>query len=370
MRAGTSEEGTMVKQVDVLVIGGGAMGLSTAWWLVPQAQVAVLERFDPGHHRGASHGDERIFRYLYSDPAYVEMALAAEEGWQRLERATGKQLVHRVGCVQHGSYTDMGDMVRVADRFDVATEHLTADEAMRRWPAMGFTSDVLLQPAAGWVGAAESLAGLTDLIAAAGAELRFGTQVVDVEVHDDGVRAQAGGTTYEAETLVVTAGAWTTELLAAAELPLPPLVTTEEHVFFFRRASASSPGGVPSWLHLHDRERYGLPGPSELIKIGEHHTGTVTTGDTRSFAADPVRAARMEDYVGSWFPGLVPEVVHTTTCLYTSTPTRDFVLDRRGQVVVGAGFSGHGFKFAPEIGRRLAGLALGEATTHPRFALR
>jgi sarcosine oxidase len=64
-------------------------------------------------------------------------------------------------------------------------------------------------------------------------------------------------------------------------------------------------------------------------------------------------------YVEEWFPGLRPEPEAAETCLYTTTPTEDFVVDRAGPLVVAAGFSGHGFKFTPLIGRFLADLAAG-----------
>jgi glycine/D-amino acid oxidase-like deaminating enzyme len=67
---------------------------------------------------------------------------------------------------------------------------------------------------------------------------------------------------------------------------------------------------------------------------------------------------RISAWVGERFPDVDPEPVETDTCLYTTTSDQSFVLDRRGDVVVGSACSGHGFKFAPAVGRRLAALAL------------
>ncbi|HEY3140868.1 MAG TPA: N-methyl-L-tryptophan oxidase [Acidimicrobiales bacterium] len=358
------------RDVDVVVIGGGAMGLSTAWWLAPRARVVVLERFEAGHHRGASHGDERIFRYLYADPTYVEMAVAADEGWQRLERDAGRPLFHRVGSIEHGTADgELSEMTQVAQQFGVATEVLTASDATDRWPVMRVApgDTVLMQPSAGWVRAADAVESLAARATAGGADLRFGTRVSAIEVDDGGVRVRASDETYRASAVVLTAGAWTADLVPGVSLP--PLTTTEEHVFFFRPDPKIARTAVPSFLHLHDRTIYGLPTPQGLVKLGEHHTGEITTGDDRTFAADPDRTARMERYVATWLPGLVPQMVSTMTCLYTSTPSHDFVLDAVGPVVVGTGFSGHGFKFVPEIGRCLANLALGEPPPHPRLTL-
>ena len=50
--------------------------------------------------------------------------------------------------------------------------------------------------------------------------------------------------------------------------------------------------------------------------------------------------------------------METESCLYTTTADESFVLERRNRIVIGSACSGHGFKFAPAIGRRLAALAL------------
>jgi sarcosine oxidase len=360
------------RRVGLIVVGGGAMGLATAWAAAPRAEVVLVERFDAGHDRGASHGGERIWRHAYTDPAYVEMALAAEEGWRRLESAAGRPLLHRVGCVEHGTGAPLDALARTAGAAGVATERLSAAEAARRWPALRFTSDVLLQPAAGWVRAAEGLAVLGAEARRAGADLRFGVPArieVDPGSGDARVRVTVGGDVLAAPAAVVTAGAWAPDLVAGLGVPLPPLVTTEEHVFFLARRPETPPDGVPAFIRWGDTSCYGLPATDGTVKVGEHHTGTVTTGDTRTGARDPARIARIEAYAERWLPGLIPRVVASTTCLYTTTPTQDFVLDRVGPVVVGAGFSGHGFKFVPEVGRRLAAMALDGAAGAPPFTL-
>ncbi|HLM63632.1 MAG TPA: FAD-dependent oxidoreductase [Acidimicrobiales bacterium] len=355
--------------VDVAVVGGGAMGLATAWWAAGRGRVVVLDRFAAGHARGASHGTERIFRHAYPEAAYVEMALAAEEGWGRLERDTGRPLIRRVGCVEHGLGAPLDVLASVAADHGVATERLAPGAAGRRWPALRFATDVLAQPAAGWVHAADALAALAREAVARGAEVRTEVAVTALERRGDGtVRVRTGDTGLVAEVVVVAAGAWAADLLAPAGVTgLPPLVTTEEHVFFLRPGPGAGP--VPAFIHWGDVARYGLPAANGLVKVGEHHTGAVTTGDARSFAADPARAARIERWAAEWLPGVVPEVVETTTCLYTTTPSHDFVLDRVGPIVVATGFSGHGFKFVPEVGRHLAGLATGTAEPRPPFTL-
>ncbi len=356
-----SDTRVVERDVDLVVVGGGAMGVATAWCAAGEgASVVVLERFGPGHHRGASHGGERIFRHAHEDPGYVDMALAAEHAWTRLEQDTGRTLIHRVGFVEHGDPAELDRIAAAANTTGLATERLSGAEASRRWPTMRFVTDVLFQPGAGWMRAADALVALATQATERGAELRHDVAVEAIEPVGDGeVRVRTGAGTLVSRAVVVTAGAWTTNLLP--DFPLPPLTTTEEHVFFVRPKGPKSaePGEVPlPFLHGGELVRYGLPATNGLFKVGEHHSGAVTTGDGRTFVTEPVRVERIEQYIAEWLPGLVPEVLDSTTCLYTSTPTHEFVLDRQGPVVVGAGFSGIGFKYVPEVGRRLAALAL------------
>ena len=125
----------------------------------------------------------------------------------------------------------------------------------------------------------------------------------------------------------------------------------------------------PAFIHHRQPYIYGLFTPGQGVKVAEHHTGEPTDPDHRSFDVDPAGRERVVRYVEDWFPGLVSEPASAETCLYTTTPTQDFVVDRAGPLVVAAGFSGHGFKFVPLVGRLLADVALG-GTGPDRLGLR
>ncbi len=175
-----------------------------------------------------------------------------------------------------------------------------------------------------------------------------------------------GNRTFVAPAAVVTAGAWARDLLPG--VALPTLTTTEEQVFYFR-PRPGAPAALPSFIHWDAVTHYGLPGPGGLVKVGEHHTGVVTTGDERAGRVEAARRRRAVSYTERWLPGLAGRVVDEGTCLYTSTPSLDFVIDRVGALVVGCGFSGLGFKYVPEVGRRLASLARGDGAAEPPFSL-
>ena len=95
----------------------------------------------------------------------------------------------------------------------------------------------------------------------------------------------------------------------------------------------------------------------------------MTTAHDRSAVVDPAARARIVEHVATWLPGLDPRPIAENTCLYTTTPSEDFILDRVGPVVIVSPCSGHGAKFAPLIGRLAADLAIGASEPNPRFAL-
>ena len=163
----------------------------------------------------------------------------------------------------------------------------------------------------------------------------------------------------------MAAGAWLARLASG----LPPLEVTQEQVVHLPIALGAP--GLATWPSFVHRGRwiYGLATPGEGVKVAEHHTGPVVDPDARSFEPDQAGIERVRRYAAEWLPGLEPEPASVTTCLYTTTPTEDFVVDRVGPVVVASPCSGHGFKFTPEIGRLLADLATGAVPEVERFTL-
>ena len=325
-----------------MVVGAGAHGAATAWHLARRGRsVALLERFEPGHVRGSSHGGTRIFRLAYPHAGYARMAVAARDGWRELEDDCGEVLLEVTGGIDHG---DVQEVVDATTACGIPFEVLEPGAAAERWPAMRFDRRVVFQPDAGRCYADRAVAALQRRAADHGADVRFGCDVAAV----DGLEVRTSDGTWRAsEAVVVAAGAWATRFVDV------PVTVTEERVLHF-----PGPTDLPSFIHWAEPSHYGLVTPGEGVKVGEHHAGPPVDPDGRGFEVPDEVRARLVDYVRSWLPGLDPEPVTGTTCLYTTTPDEEFVLERRGDLVVVSCCSGHGFKFTPEIGRRAADLAL------------
>ena len=358
----------VTRQVDAVVVGLGAMGAAAAWQLAGSGRTVVgLEQFEPGHDRGSSHGATRIFRLAYRDPRYVALALAALPRWRELEKATGEVLLEQVGQLDHGDAVAIDEICAHLDAAGRPYERLDPRDASERWPAMRFGEAVVFSPDGGRCWAERTVAAAARAATDLGAELHYSTPVRSIAVEGDTAVVRTDELTLRAPVAVVSAGAWVAPLLAGT-VRLPSLEVVAEQPSHFRPREAG--GDWPSFLH-HSPEAagtaglgfaaYGLETPGTGIKVGGAGTAAPVDPDRRG-PLDPVRTAALVAYVEEWFPGLDPEPVDTTSCLFTSTSDEHFVLDRRGPVIVCSPCSGHGFKFVPAIGRAVRDLADGGPT--------
>ncbi len=354
-----------MERVDAIVVGGGIMGAAAAWQLARRGwSVRLLEQFEPEHTRGSSHGGSRIFRLAYPEPFWIDLARAARDSWRELEADAGTTLIVETGSVDHGDPAGVGATRSALDAAAVPYEMLEPAAATERWPGMRFDGPVLHQADGGRVEAALALRTLVGQAERRGARAQWNAALRAVEIEGDRARVVTDDETYDAAVVVVAAGSWVGPVLEG-HLRLPPLVVTQESAFHF---APREPMPWPSFIHHGARFPYGLETPGEGVKVAEHHTGPVVTAADRDFVVDAAARERVTTYVQQWLPGLLPDPVSEVTCLYTNTATEDFVLDRVGPVVVVSACSGHGFKFAPLIGRLAADLADGAAPIS-RFAL-
>ncbi|MDQ8706110.1 FAD-dependent oxidoreductase [Streptomyces sp. LHD-70] len=354
---------------DVLVIGGGAAGSATAWQLASLGhRVCLLERFEPGHRRGSSHGRSRLLRLAYPDPLYVGMAVEALRMWDQLESETGADLITTVGAVD-GGRTDRLDRAAAALTAEgAAFERLTEAEAAGRWPQLRLPGDVLFHPGASRVDPDATLPALQRQAERFGCDIRHSTPVTALEVDADRARAHTPSGTFTAPVAVVTVGPWTSRLLDHV-VKLPELTVTQEQVFHLPPRAPSDIWPAFSFQGEDGGIVYGMPTADEGVKVAEHLGGREVTPDGRDGVVDADARRRVLGFAAEHLPGVEPTVSSETTCLYTNTADEDFLLDRIGPLVIGTACSGHGFKFTPLLGRMLADLAVGESGPNPRFRL-
>lgn len=375
-----------------LVIGAGLAGAATAWQLARRGhEVTLVERARPAAEDGSSHGSARIFRYAYSDPFYAGLVVRSRRAWEELERLHGRQLVTPSGALDFGVRRHPRRLAAVLDQVGVEHELLTAAAAGERWPQITFDTEVLWHPAAGVIDAERSVAAMVLQARQHGARILTDWPVAAVTPTGTGYRVVADdGRTLDAGRIVVAAGGWLPALLARLPLPdgfrarIPRLEVRQEQAYHFpyRDMSGTQDGVVagagacwPTFIHKTERiQTYSLPGGRDADfrgqKLAEFNGGkTLPSAADQDGVLDAANRARVVDYVRRHLPGLVPRPYAETTCLFTNTPTEDFLVDGVDGITLVSPCSGHGAKFAPLIGEIAADAATGAASAPERFAL-
>jgi monomeric sarcosine oxidase len=335
----------MAERADVVVIGGGVMGLASAWAVARAGrEVLVLEQFRVGHTGGSSHGAGRIFRLAYEEPEWVRLAQEALGLWRELEGESGEALLELTGLLDVP--IDPSTLVATLGACGAAYELLDAAEVEHRFGLATTCCKVVFQPEAGVVRADRAL-----LAFGAGANVREGTRVRALAPREGGVRVETDDGAIEAAVAVVAAGAWAKPLLAEVGIDLQ-VVPTRETVAYFQLVDERP---VPSVIDYRSRVAYSLGAGAGLVKVGVHRSGPPTAPDDPGTRDEEI-VSFAADWAASTFRLARPGPVSVETCLYTNTADTRFVLERHGPIVVCSACSGHGFKFAPAVGRRVAEL--------------
>ena len=313
------------------------MGLAAARALTQRAhEVVVYEQYRSGHDRGSSHGRSRIFRLAYAEEEYVRLAQESLGLWRALEAESGETLPELNGLLEIVQTLEEST-ARTLEACGVEWHRLDAGEAERRYPV--FVPDdsfAVLQPEAGIVRADKALAAFAREL-----DVRYETRVRPDDL--------------DAEVVVVTAGSWVNELLLE---PLPVKVTRETVCYFRPENGRPIPSLVSFKPDSHTHDMYSLADPVYGLKVGAHHAGPEVDPNGTG-KPEPRLIEQIVNWTRQTYRLAEPNPVATDTCLYTTTPDETFILERRGRLVIGSPCSGHGFKFAPAIGERLAALATG-----------
>lgn len=323
---------------------------------------------------GSSHGLTRIIRLAYhEDPSYVPLLRRAYALWRELEQTSDERVLHITGSLEIGlPGGEIFDGALAACRiYDLPHEILSRQQINQRFPGYRLPRQYagILQPDGGFLDPERCIAAHLALARAHGAALHPDETILAWEPAGNGVRVRTDRATYAADRLVITAGAWLAKLVPA----LARLAVPERQVLaWFRplRPAYFAAEAFPVFIlsvaegNFYGFPMYGLPG----LKIGlHHHFAEIVDPDTMDRTANARDEAALRGCVARYFPDAAGETLALKTCLYTNTPDRHFIVDQlpgRPQVVIGGGFSGHGFKFCSVMGEILADLTL-TGTTQP-----
>lgn len=355
---------------DVIIAGLGAMGSAAAFHLARRGvRVLGLDRFQPPHTHGSSHGRSRIIREAYFEhPDYVPLLQRAYALWDEAERLGGRRLFHRTGGLM---ISRPGDAVfagarRSAVEHGLAHEVLGADAVRRRFPGLRPDPDMqaVLEPRAGFLLPERCIEAHLELARRHGARLRFDAPVQSWSAGAGGVEVRTADGVHRAGRLLVTAGSWVRQLLPGLGEPEAPFAVERQVLFWFtpaRPTAVFDEGRLPVHLWQYDGDQffYGFPDQGDGVKVAFHHRAPATDPDTFRREVDPGEVEAMRRIVRRFLPEADGPLRETAVCKYTLTPDQHFWIDwhpRHGEVLVASPCSGHGFKFAAVIGEGLADL--------------
>jgi glycine/D-amino acid oxidase-like deaminating enzyme len=356
---------------DILIIGGGIMGISAALELRSRGYAVSL--IDPGplpHPLAASTDISKVIRMEYGgDELYMMLGEQSIEGWRRWNEEFGETLYHQCGILmltrtpmQPGEYEH--DSYQLLVKRGHSPERLTSSDVARRFPAWNadLYIDGFFHVVGGYALSGHSVELLVGKARKAGIIIHEGQTAASLIEEGDkvtGVRTQSGQT-FSADQVLVAAGAWTPVLIPelgpvmqTPGMPVIHLKPPDPSLFTADRFPISL-GDIANtgW--------YGFPlhPDKQVVKFGHHGIGQSIHPVTGERVVTDEDIAALRTFLRKSIPSLADaEVVYTRRCLYCDTPDTNFWIDRHPQrdgLTVAAGGSGHAFKFGPVLGGLIA----------------
>ena len=378
---------------DLVVIGGGVMGLFTGYHAARQgSRVAVLERGRVGDPVTASFGRTRTYRRDYLEPTYARLADEAIGLWAEFGAQTGTDVLVACGCMNIAKTSVTPDLAATyAGRSEealkslgMAVESFDAGEISRRFPFL--TADLAsLDRQAGVVNLPLVTESLVRGLERSGGEIRQPTDVTGVVIEAGMIRVRTDTGDLMTRSLVITAGHGTNDVLAqlpGCTLRVPITKDRPSEAKYYKPPAATRPqftsDAMPVIAYL-DTGIYLHPivdGLVDSVKIGYYNPPDLPRAAT---SVDSIAA-----FVSQCLPGLanaeVTDVLDVDQCDYDLVGDDEFVLGAvpgLDHVFVGVGWRGTGYKFAPWVGRVLYELACRQGTVYDirrfdpaRFTLR
>jgi len=377
----------MKSKPHIAVIGAGAFGGWTALHLLERgARVTLLDAWGPGNSRSSSGGETRVMRGTYGpDQPYTQMAARALKLWQKYERRSKRQFLHRTGVLwmapAHDDAFERGS-VKTLRAAKIKFQELSSPQMKKRWPQIDFEGIEwgIFEPECGYLDARASCQAVVEAFTAAGGKYRQ-LAVLPDGLEDTPLRgiAVSDGSRLKADRYVFACGPWLGKLFpqAVGNLVQP----TKQDIFFFGTPPGDdrfSDRPLPVWGDHRGRFRSGMPG----ALTGDARRGFKIADDTRGPAFDPTSGERaidpetlrdIREYVAFRFPALKnAPLLETRVCQYEQTPDSHFIIDRhptQENVWIAGGGSGHGFKHGPAAGEMMAELVLDQREVDATFRL-
>lgn len=352
---------------DTVVVGGGIMGAATAYYLTRASDrdVTLLEKDNLAS--GSTGDSSAIIRYNYGPhETYSELAWWSRQFYREFESETGQPIAYvecpRVRFADEGG--EQGDYVQagyeVLQSLDIPVQRYESPGLGDRFPMFDGVEAfdfAVVEPAAAYSSAVDITNGFARSAKTSGATIMT-NEAVEELVHDgetiSAVRTESGEV--DCDEVVIAAGPWTPRFIDDLGLTMP-MIPTREEVFLLDppQAYLDEHWDDMPMMRFDNGEWYMRPDFNEGVLVATHpFADEPVDPDTYDDTPDQETALQVYDLLDENVPGLVDAEIKGEYCgLYSTTPDHDFILDQAGPegCYVAAGFSGHGFKMAPAVGK-------------------
>lgn len=360
-------------RTDTVVVGGGIMGTSTAYFLAADSDrdVTLVERDNIA--AGSTGDSSAILRHHYGDDAiYTEMAHWSHEFYRAFEARTGQAIAHADSPLVRFGEDDTNAGAYAAAGYDVLAEQdipvtrYESDQLGDQYPmydGLDRFDFAVSDDTAAYSDGTDAANGFARGAADEGATIVTGVGVESILTeHGEVVGVDTDDGRVDCDEVIVAAGPWTPELAEEVGVDIP-ITPTREQVVILDPADeyvAEYPELTPT-TSMPGGEWYLRPDFGENVLVATHYITEETDPDSYDDTPDEETLLDLTDLVTESIPGLADAGIQGQYCgVYSATPDHDFVLDDAGPpgCYFAAGFSGHGFKHGPAVGRIMRDLVV------------
>ncbi len=346
------------------------MGMAATYYCAKSgAKTLAIDQFEPPHESGSHTGESRIIRMAYFEhPDYVPLLKRAYSLWAEIENLSSQKLFFKSGL----SYFGNPDGILLKGVKKSANEYNVPILQNEEVPSYA-RSDVIHVPEhfecifeenAGYVVPEKTISTLRSMAKRQQAEFLFNEQVIDIDYQNEDVIVKTKTHAFSSKKVIITAGAWTSRLLPYFE---KSLTVTQQSLFWLKAKDSErfKVENFPCWNITPEGQAglfYGFPLIDNLVKIAYHHPSIPIDPDHKEIEAPNSDRVDVNSFIDQYMPQAFHKIVKSKTCLYTNSTDENFIIDflpdSNNKVIIGCGFSGHGFKFVPVVGEILCNMAL------------
>ena len=345
---------------DVIIIGLGAMGSSSSYYLSKKgAKVLGLDIYRPPHELGSSHGHTRVIREAYHEgTSYVPIVQRAYELWNELDNESDEKLILEYGGLYFGNNTNyINNAKKSAKKYNIPLTEYSPTALKEKFkvfnPSENF--NILFEKRSGAVFPEKAISTFLSKAQLLGSKHNYNEKVIAWEKVSDLYKISTDKEIYS-KKLIFSSGAWLKNLVPKLNLPLK----IERQVLFWFSPKNSQDlfnySTLPNtgWDLDDGIEFYTQPNIEDKgFKVAKHHDGEFIEENDLKRGSNEKDLLEVREFLEEYIPSANGKLLDSRVCVYTDTPDFDFLIDFYNDdenIIICSPCSGHGFKFAPAIG--------------------